>query len=297
MGPPSAHSSVIDTSLAAHEFGGAAHRLNPTHYRLFTFETSVTAAFDTPVLCYLHRFSHADPKPTYKALSYTCGQPYRDWDSAYGSLSSQHEVRSSNPETRPLLFVHDGQRFQLWDVSPNLLDFLLQLRRLGGSRYFWADAICIKQDDLTERAGQVAQISRIYEDAAEVIIWLGPQTMYSESFVEVLNDIVPKLMQILEGRLADGQHINRESLLDTDIVSDGTYKSLQSYARFCLLCNWFGRVWTFQEQRLAVKVKVLCGVDEISWELLMQSLHVLLGLGLDSQLMYSISESRNNPRY
>lgn len=36
------------------------------------------------------------------------------------------------------------------------------------------DAVCINQADTQERAQQVSMIADIYENAAEVCVWLGP---------------------------------------------------------------------------------------------------------------------------
>ena len=40
-------------------------------------------------------------------------------------------------------------------------------------RYLWVDAVCINQNDSTEKSRQVAMMSIIYKSARRVICWLG----------------------------------------------------------------------------------------------------------------------------
>lgn len=37
----------------------------------------------------------------------------------------------------------------------------------------WADAICINQDNNTEKGHQVKRMGKVYENAKEVLAWLG----------------------------------------------------------------------------------------------------------------------------
>jgi hypothetical protein len=43
----------------------------------------------------------------------------------------------------------------------------------------WIDAVCINQQDVTERSEQVKMMREIYERATEVIVWLGEQPVAS----------------------------------------------------------------------------------------------------------------------
>jgi hypothetical protein len=42
-------------------------------------------------------------------------------------------------------------------------------------RLLWADALCINQEDLLERAHQVNIMKNIFQRASRVLIWLGPE--------------------------------------------------------------------------------------------------------------------------
>jgi hypothetical protein len=61
-------------------------------------------------------------------------------------------------------------------VGRSLFQALLRLR---DSRYqmfpVWIDAICINQNDLTERNPQVSHVGDIYSQATTVVVWLGEE--------------------------------------------------------------------------------------------------------------------------
>lgn len=61
-------------------------------------------------------------------------------------------------------------------ITQNLEAAIYQLRnypRVKQGFRTWADAICINQDDLGERAKQVAIMKHIYASAWHIVIWLG----------------------------------------------------------------------------------------------------------------------------
>jgi Heterokaryon incompatibility protein (HET) len=60
-------------------------------------------------------------------------------------------------------------------VRRNLLEFLIMARSNPTylKKHFWIDAICIDQDNVAERNDQVSKMGRIYQDAEEVIAWMG----------------------------------------------------------------------------------------------------------------------------
>ena len=59
-------------------------------------------------------------------------------------------------------------------IGRNLWEALYNLRHEEEEQLLWADAICINQHDLAEKARIVPQMSLIYRRASVVIIWLGP---------------------------------------------------------------------------------------------------------------------------
>jgi hypothetical protein len=86
--------------------------------------------------------------PPYEALSYCWGDPN---------------------DVTPI----DIDGFNL-NITRSLRSALFHLRRPGEPRLIWADAVCINQQDLVERAQQVSIMGDIYRSAVRTVIWLGP---------------------------------------------------------------------------------------------------------------------------
>lgn len=91
-------------------------------------------------------------------------------------------------------------------IRPNLWLFLFRLNRdgepnIGRSthndkiRYFWIDAICIDQNNSSEKALQVALMARIYSQAECVVTWLGqswdPITKHTFDFIREVTQPLP----------------------------------------------------------------------------------------------------------
>ncbi|KAI1742716.1 heterokaryon incompatibility protein-domain-containing protein [Xylaria scruposa] len=93
-------------------------------------------------------------QPTYEALSY-----------CWGDASDKR-----------LIFC-DGRPFP---VGQNLEEALRHLRQSEGARILWIDAICINQNDLSERASQVKLMRHIYRTASRVLVWLGGHSAHSD---------------------------------------------------------------------------------------------------------------------
>jgi hypothetical protein len=61
-------------------------------------------------------------------------------------------------------------------ITRSLHAELHRLRHPDRSRLIWADAISINQADTEERGQQVSLMRTIYQRAAGVLVWLGPDT-------------------------------------------------------------------------------------------------------------------------
>ncbi|PMD21171.1 HET-domain-containing protein, partial [Hyaloscypha hepaticicola] len=97
------------------------------------------------IRCTLVKIS-LDSPPKYEALSYTWGEPVDDFEIIVNSVT--------------------------FAVRRNLWEALYHLRG-GNSRALWIDAVCINQNNISERNEQVQMMRRIYERAQRVVIWLG----------------------------------------------------------------------------------------------------------------------------
>ena len=88
----------------------------------------------------------SDGQPVFAALSYVCGDP------------------------TPTQSVWCGQ--DCISTTQNLFEALLHVRHQDYPRLWWADGLCINQDDTKERNHQVGLLHQIYSQA-HVVVWLG----------------------------------------------------------------------------------------------------------------------------
>jgi len=171
-------------------------------------------------------FIHAklDENTEYEALSYVWGSGTKD------------KVISVS-----------GQRFA---VTTQLHNALSRLRLARDSRVFWADAVCINQDDLAERGEQVALMRRIYRSATSVTVYLGdPWEGYLlalDFFRAAAEKPDHHYEPSLEPHLRVHGHDSASPLLKQNLI------------RFLSL-PWWRRSWTVQEYALARRVTFQCG--------------------------------------
>ncbi|KAF1846094.1 HET-domain-containing protein, partial [Cucurbitaria berberidis CBS 394.84] len=67
----------------------------------------------------------------------------------------------------------DGRPFY---ITYNLYSALTELRHPKYERLIWIDAVCINQNDNSEKGFQVRMMREIYAKASRVIVWLGKDT-------------------------------------------------------------------------------------------------------------------------
>jgi hypothetical protein len=190
--------------------------------------------------------------PTFKALSYTWGAPYR-------------EVHGEDTDTPALFTNHITCNGKQLAITRNLFDALHNLREGKVSAWLWVDALCINQMDLDERASQLLLMGHIYSSAMEVIIWLGPPRIGFDDMVWGAMEFLPALEAsnrpreelYAPGNIADPAFFN-------SIGIDDPRPRLIRIAQFYAACRWFTRAWVIQEALLAPHSRLLCGQTEIS---------------------------------
>jgi hypothetical protein len=122
--------------------------LNLREYRCLLLKSAKNE--DEVIVCELFHITNSMATPYYEALSYAWGT----------KLASR-------------FILVDGKRLS---VTENLFSALHHLRRNYRHRLLWVDAICIDQSNLKEQSQQVRIMDKIYQNAANVIVWLGPST-------------------------------------------------------------------------------------------------------------------------
>jgi hypothetical protein len=58
-------------------------------------------------------------------------------------------------------------------VTPNVVSILRVLRPQESTRYLWIDSIAIDQSSITEKNIQVPKMRAVYQQATQVLVWLG----------------------------------------------------------------------------------------------------------------------------
>jgi Heterokaryon incompatibility protein (HET) len=167
-------------------------------------------------------------KPQYLALSYTWGPPHR-----IAQLERMTSARNS-------LILCNGKRMQ---VAANLNAFLKRLvQKDQFDEWLWADAVCINQEDSSERTCQVQKMDRIFKGARGVIAWLGEDTNYTSRGFR-------GIQKLAQGGAMDS--LTLEEWLGISVISQSFY---------------FWRSWIVQEIVLAAHITVMSGDNIINWE-------------------------------
>jgi hypothetical protein len=160
----------------------------------------------------------------YEALSYTWGDPkLQDFISLNGNAAS---------------------------VTVNLTRALEDIRLDHGMRVLWVDALCINQEDTTERNHQVRQMGAIYQKAKRVVVWLGqPKSLEAVNTASVL-DSLEKSFDISLKYVAYQPNLKAKWL---ELIA------------LCELPYW-RRLWIVQEIGLAAELHVYHGRSYKDWK-------------------------------
>lgn len=173
------------------------------------------------------------------------------------------------------------------EVTTNLHSALRRLRDSNRIRRIWADAICIDQspEAVEERTQQVQLMRHIYQNAKQVVIWLGEAHSDSHLAISLLKKIV-KVKEKLEeiGSLPPSSlRFTSEVLENAGLPCDRTEgRKNKSWVSLRPLLNrdWFRRIWIVQEVTLAATATVLCGQDEIVWDEFVTAMEVGISSGV-----------------
>ena len=165
----------------------------------------------------------------YEALSYTWGKMY--------SLR---------------LIKMNGSPFA---VTSNLEAALRRLRRPNKSRAVWVDALCIDQENFEERGKQVQIMREIYENASEVIVWLGEESPSTNCAMDFLDQ-------------ASRQENPRDWFLKSVVERGLTYQDQWKAIILLWRKPYWTRVWIIQEIGYASRLTITCGSKVVSWDVI-----------------------------
>ncbi|KAH7081141.1 heterokaryon incompatibility protein-domain-containing protein [Paraphoma chrysanthemicola] len=204
-----------------------------------------------------------DDKPDYTALSYV-------WGDATAEASRKIIVNNfAFPITKNLEIALQHLRYH--DIQPAI----------------WIDVICINQNNYDEKDDQVPRMSRIYSNARDVLIWLGPGTKDNRHIVMILCEWLR-----LGAKYAS--NLTEHYELFSDVHSEGPCELLKAFVtaiekvrcdthevlpdldniahwwqHSVLASGWWFRTWTIQEFVLAKQCQFLIGRCRINQDLLL----------------------------
>lgn len=212
--------SILSTSSAAYSYA----YLEKEQFRLIRLHHGRKEDPEDIVRCQIFPFTLSDP-PAYVALSY-----------AWGDVSRKRKILVGD------LFI---------SVSASLDSALRTLRDPRESRWVWADALCINQQDESEKGDQVRLMTRIYHQAESVAIYLGPRSEDSHLAMELIEKVSNKA----------GIPRKITSLTPTPF-------SEQNFAAVVALFEreYWHRLWVVQEVFNARVIHVHCGLSVLPWE-------------------------------
>lgn len=177
-----------------------------------------------------------DDLPAYEALSYT-----------WGDISVTKTISCNGLLLR---------------VPSNAWQALIDLRRDDDDRILWVDAICINQDDPTEKGLQVQLMRHIYARANKVPIWIKP---VSDDMTLVFSILSTLSRLWLTENVAD--HLNPFTAVE--LTSRGLPNARNEIWKAVDDLLWnpcFFRIWIIQEISLAREAFLVSGSASCPWE-------------------------------
>lgn len=143
---------------------------------------------------------------------------------------------------------------RILSITTSLGDALRTIRSKA-SRRLWADAICINQKSSKEKNHQVKQIGQVYENARQVLAWLGPD---EDGIALDCFNLLEKWNLYLDEQLDIYKHPqNIPSLEFPRLICNDPARG--SKLRRLMSRSWFSRVWVVQEAGLAKECHLLWG--------------------------------------
>ena len=258
-----------------------------TSFRLLNLEMNHSTEPNAELTYSLRTYDLRDA-PSFRALSYTWGPPYR------------------NPITGEIDADLDNARYiscnaSEFHITSNLFDALWALKEAKVIGWLWVDALCINQEDIEERELQVSLMGHIYSSATEVIVWLGPPRFGLDDFVWATTEFLTALSTVGERLKASGE--SPTELYKTSNLGDpGFHRTLGiehpvprliRLAQFCASCRWFSRAWIIQEVLLARQVRAISGHVELSLSRLGELAWILRSTGWGPLISQVISKHNN----
>lgn len=147
-------------------------------------------------------------------------------------------------------------------VPWSLVNALIRFRSTKKKRLLWTDAVCINQENTTERGHQVQMMGDVFKNARRVLVWLGRDDEFSaKKTFDFVSACFP-LLSLDEARAMIRQSIRQD-------------RELVQHWKSFFQNDWFTRMWIVQEIGLASEATLYCGEASVEWEILARVFHAL----------------------
>ncbi len=146
----------------------------------------------------------------------------------------------------------DGKQL---DVTENLYAALQYISACRPDTLLWVDAVCINQENVTEKTSQVRMMTKIYAQARQVVIWLGEEEKTDREGYA--------MAELLATTTYNRDQSNG---LPKDMF-DPKWKSLANL----LTKPWFSRIWVVQEFLMAKSKIFVSGRLEMQPDVIMKA--------------------------
>ncbi|KAF1842326.1 uncharacterized protein K460DRAFT_420244 [Cucurbitaria berberidis CBS 394.84] len=242
--------------------------------------------------------------------------PIDDSDNAPIKAHLRVEDLGRNPDFTALSYVWgthapqphvmrcDDVRFK---ITSNCHSALWHLRKKLGGFTIWLDAICINQENASEKTQQIPLMSDIYMKATLVYVWLGEGSSETDRAMAYLsNSHFQKHFNVkLDGSKVDRPYAAAWSLYASAFnpayhplpfmpgssrfhwLRSKPWIQRKNYVTWLdldlvLKREWTQRVWTYQEILLASHPVLVCGNAHLTWAALERSALFLCNIRYDS---------------
>lgn len=144
----------------------------------------------------------------------------------------------------------------------------------------WADALCINQADLDERAAQVKLMGRLYKSASIVLAWVGQYDRLAELAIEAMGRILDFDATRLHAQ--DSSYQEQEEVTMSSVPGMTVVHWFALFSLFQRL--WFRRAWVVQEAVFARDILMVCGATLQSMDFILAVAGFLEQTGIDIEL-------------
>lgn len=226
---------------------------SPTDTRVLRLEPA--SRYNDELIGDLVHISLGSDAPVYEALSYVWNNSSNTWTSAYNWSPPKMRFAFYPPmegeeapgridldeNGEPVISTAGGHivsNGQTVNIGSELFDALRRVRLPHQQRLLWIDAICIDQQNISERNSQVQNMREIYSRADHVLIWVG-EHFSAGSASQALLDFITELEVLITIIMETYGPKNRKGIESALVEAYAAHFVRWNFLRELLSRAWF----------------------------------------------------------